>query len=65
MAVPKAYDGAAESWWDTEEDLKAGMESEAGQKAGQRLLEDQKKFIGLAHSPVWISQERPVAEAGS
>ena len=28
--------------------------------AGQALLEDEKKFIDLARSPLWLGEERPI-----
>ncbi len=57
---PEPYDGVAELWWDTVEDLQEAMESPAGQVAALELLEDEKTFIDLSKSPLWIAQERPV-----
>ena len=57
---PDAYDGVAELWWDSLEAMEQAMESEAGQAAGQELLEDERRFIDLVNSPLWIAQERPV-----
>lgn len=49
------YDGIAEIWWDKIEDI---MSSDpAARSAGKALLEDEKKFIDLAKSPMWISNE--------
>ncbi len=58
--APEAFDGVAELWWDTVEDLQEAMESPAGQVAALELLEDEKTFIDLSKSPLWIAQERPV-----
>ena len=57
---PEPYDGVAELWWDSVEDLQESMESPAGQVAALELLEDEKTFIDLSKSPLWIAQERPV-----
>ena len=57
---PEAYDGVAELWWDSLEAMEKAMESEAGQAASQELLEDEKRFIDLVNSPLWIAEERPV-----
>ena len=54
------YDGVAELWWDSTEDLQAALESPAGGRAGAELLEDEKKFIDVANSPLLLAQERPV-----
>ena len=61
---PEGFDGVAQLWWDSLEDLQAAMESETGQKAALELLEDEKTFIDHANSPLWIGEERPVIEGG-
>ncbi len=57
---PEAYDGVAELWWDSDEELQAGVASPEGQQAGRELLEDEKRFIDLANSPLWIAQEHEI-----
>ena len=59
---PDPFDGVAELWWDSIEDLQANADSPERQQAGQDLREDEMKFIDLPRSPVWIAQERPVIE---
>jgi uncharacterized protein (TIGR02118 family) len=51
------FDGIASVWFDTREDLVAAMTSEEGRKAGALLLEDERRFIDLTRSPLWVSQE--------
>ena len=51
------FDGIASLWFDTREELVAAMTSPEGRKAGAMLLEDEKKFIDLPRSPIWVSQE--------
>ena len=53
---PQAYDGIAELWFESEEAMAANT-SEAAAKAGAELLEDEKKFIDLANSPLWFGDE--------
>ena len=59
---PEAYDGVAELWWESAEDLRAGMATEEGQAAALELLEDERTFIDLANSPLWIATERTIIE---
>jgi uncharacterized protein (TIGR02118 family) len=57
-----AFDGVAELWWDSAEDLVKGTTSPEGQKAAQELLEDERRFIDLQRSAVWIGEEHPIVE---
>jgi uncharacterized protein (TIGR02118 family) len=56
---PEAYDGVAELWFESEATMAANT-SEAAAKAGAELLEDEKKFIDLEHSPLWFGDEHVV-----
>ncbi|MDJ0864918.1 MAG: EthD domain-containing protein [Myxococcota bacterium] len=58
--APEAYDGIAELWWQDRETLAAAMASPEGQRAAAELLEDERRFIDLARSPLWISEEHPI-----
>jgi len=57
---PEAYDGVAELWWESREDLAAAIATPEGQRAGAELLEDERRFIDLARSPLWIAEEHPI-----
>jgi uncharacterized protein (TIGR02118 family) len=57
---PVEYDGIAELWWRSEADLAEATASEAGRRAGQELLEDERRFIDLARSPLWLGREHVV-----
>lgn len=59
---PDAYDGVAELWWDSLEDMQAAAATPEGKAAGKALVEDEKKFIDLSRSPLWVANERPVIE---
>jgi len=60
---PEAFDGVAELWWESREDLTAGMESPEWRQASRELLEDERRFIDLACSPLLVGEERPVIGA--
>jgi uncharacterized protein (TIGR02118 family) len=42
---PNPYQGFAEVWWDSEEDMAAAFATAAGAAAGGMLLEDEQKFL--------------------
>ncbi len=52
-----AYDGVAEVWFESEQDLMEGMSSPEGQKLGAALLEDENKFIDHSKSSAFIVRE--------
>jgi uncharacterized protein (TIGR02118 family) len=59
---PGQYDGVAELWWESVEDLLAASSSEQGQSAAGELLEDEKRFIDLPNSPIWLGEENVVID---
>jgi uncharacterized protein (TIGR02118 family) len=60
---PRFYDGIAELYWDSLEDIAMAFTTEAGQAAGQELLEDEQRFIDLPNSPLWLGEENVVVGA--
>ena len=58
--APEEYDGIAQLWWASEAELAEATASEAGRAAGAILLEDERKFIDLARSPLWLGSEHEV-----
>jgi uncharacterized protein (TIGR02118 family) len=60
---PGHYDGVAELWWDSMDDLLAAYATEAGQAAGAELLADEQRFIDLPRSPIWLGEEHAVIGA--
>jgi uncharacterized protein (TIGR02118 family) len=58
--APEAFDGVAELWWRSEGDLAAATASEAGRRAAAELLEDERRFIDLARSPLWLGAEHEI-----
>jgi uncharacterized protein (TIGR02118 family) len=62
---PEAYDGIAELWWDSLEDLVAATASPEGALAGRELLEDERRFIDLARSPLFFGREHLIVGSGA
>lgn len=58
--APEAFDGVAEVWFDTKEDFQAGFATVEGRAAGRTLLEDEKRFVDLKNSPIWVATERAI-----
>ena len=57
---PEAFDGVAELWWESRTDFAAAIADPAGQQAARELLDDERRFIDLASSPLWIGEELPI-----
>ncbi len=45
---------------DSLDDVAAAVLTPAGQRAAIELLEDERRFIDLAHWPLWIGEEHTV-----
>ncbi|WP_158738217.1 EthD domain-containing protein [Alteribacillus sp. YIM 98480] len=59
-AVSAPFDGVAELWWESLEDLKESRRSPEGKKAAKELLEDERRFIDLSNSSLWYGEEREI-----
>lgn len=51
------YDGVAEVWFDSEEEMVAAMSSSEGEKLAAALLEDEKSFIDHEQSSAFLVRE--------
>nr|MEA2798636.1 hypothetical protein [Phenylobacterium sp.] len=58
--APPEYDGVAELWFDSLEALAANGERPEARAAAALLLEDERRFIDLAKSPLWWGEEKPI-----
>jgi len=58
--APEQYDGVAQLWWDSFEDLAERLAQPAAADAGRELLEDERKFIDLPRSPLWWGEEKVI-----
>ena len=45
------------------ESFERALVSDAGKTAGGELIEDEKRFIDMANSPVWLSEEKVIEDA--
>jgi hypothetical protein len=57
---PEGFDGVAQLWWDSLEDVAAPLSATAGREAARRLLEDERRFIDLVRSPLWWGEEKHI-----
>jgi uncharacterized protein (TIGR02118 family) len=60
--APEEFDGIAELWWDSVDDLAAATATPEGRAAAQALHDDERRFIDHARSPIWLAEEHPVVE---
>ncbi len=58
--APLNYDGVAELWWESREEMAAGVATPEGRDAATALLEDERKFIDHANSPLWLAEEHSI-----
>jgi uncharacterized protein (TIGR02118 family) len=58
--APEMYDGVAELWWNSLDEMRDASGTQAGQAAGLALLEDERKFIDLARSPLFFGEEKTI-----
>ena len=54
---PEPYDGVAELWWDSVEELFPENSTPERQEVRDILLEDEKNFIDLSRSPIFLTEE--------
>jgi uncharacterized protein (TIGR02118 family) len=57
--MEEPYDGVAEAWWESRDAFIAAVGSDEGRAAGAALLADEKTFIDLPNSPIWLNYEYP------
>ena len=55
--APDGYDGVAEIWFDIDA---LSARGEAALQAGRQLLEDERRFIDLANSPIFVTLDNVV-----
>lgn len=60
---PEPFDGVAEIWFDDAESLARHGGSEAGKAAARELLEDERRFIDLENSVIFLVEEQLHVEA--
>jgi uncharacterized protein (TIGR02118 family) len=60
----EAFDGVAELWWDSLDDLLATLGSEDGQRANAELANDEARFIDLERSSLFLTEEHVIFDRG-
>ena len=58
--APEEYDGVAELWWESFDALVAASATPEGRAASLALLEDERRFIDLAESPIFVGEEATI-----
>ena len=58
--APEPFDGVASLWFDSIDDMQDAGRTPQGRQAAQELLEDERRFIDLANSPIWIAEDHRV-----
>jgi hypothetical protein len=56
----EAFDGLAEVWWDSLEDLISTFTSDEGQEAGRALINDEAKFIDFGRSSLFRTEDNVI-----
>jgi uncharacterized protein (TIGR02118 family) len=51
------YDGVAELWWDSIEEITEAVATKEGMDAGHHLLRDEQTFIDQANSSIFYTEE--------
>jgi uncharacterized protein (TIGR02118 family) len=59
---PEQYDGVAQLWWASFDALAKHLNTPSATEAGRELLEDERKFIDLARSPLWWGEEKAIVD---
>ncbi len=60
---PEKFDGLGQAWFRSLDDLMAVAENPASRAALDALAEDERKFIDLAHSPMFVVEEQVIFDA--
>ncbi len=58
--MTESYDGITEVWWDSLEALAAAASSPEGQQANLTLIQDEARFVDLARSSIFLTEEHTI-----
>ena len=62
MKMP-GFEGIAEVWWDSYEDIVEALETQEGQAASAALAEDEARFIDMQASTIFFTEEHIVIDS--
>jgi uncharacterized protein (TIGR02118 family) len=62
---PEPYDGVAEIWYESREALETLGKDSKARTASRELLEDEKRFVDLSRSPIWLGEEKVIVAPGA
>ena len=54
------FDGITEVWYASVEEAMAALSTDEGQAANQKLAEDESRFIDVASSTLFLTEEHPI-----
>ncbi|MEZ5788946.1 MAG: EthD domain-containing protein [Xanthobacteraceae bacterium] len=57
---PEPYDGVAEIWYESREALETLGRDPAARAASRELLDDERRFVDFARSPIFLVEEHTV-----
>jgi uncharacterized protein (TIGR02118 family) len=57
------YDGIAELWWGSEDEMVDALSSDEGMDANLASMEDEARFIDMPNSCAWICEDHVVYES--
>lgn len=57
---PEPFDGVAELWFEDRAAIESAFATDAARRAGAELLNDERQFIDLANSPIWLADEHEI-----
>jgi EthD domain len=60
---PEPYDGVAEIWYESRQALETLGDDPAVRAASRELLEDERRFVDLFGSPIFLAEEYPIIAA--
>lgn len=58
--APEAFDGVASLWFDSLTAMQESGSTPEGRRAARELLEDERRFIDLGRSPIWLVEDHRV-----
>ncbi len=60
--APEPFDGVAELWFESPDDLRAAAATPEGRAAGLEVIEDERRFIDHASSPLLLGVEKAIVD---